>query len=89
MSRYGNGLEGGTFSLLAVTKKDTNPKQSDTFPPPQNATSPVLAYFYPLDYPQKVQEWCSKRCKLWGDDDTVKHIAGIQIGTNQPFLLLV
>lgn len=69
MSRYGNGLEGGTFSLLAVTKKDTNPKQSDTFPPPQNATSPVLSYFHPLDYPQKVQEWCSKRCKLWGDDD--------------------
>ncbi|KAJ5887395.1 hypothetical protein N7495_007436 [Penicillium taxi] len=60
MSTYGNGLEEGTFNLLAVTKNGSNPKQSDTFSPPYNTTLPVLAYFHPLEYPQKVQDWCSK-----------------------------
>ncbi|PLN86264.1 hypothetical protein BDW42DRAFT_158864 [Aspergillus taichungensis] len=70
MSTYGNGLEGGTFNLLAVTKNDSNPKQSDTFRPPHNATLPVLAYFHPLDYPQKVQDWCSGKCESWIPHDT-------------------
>ncbi|KAJ5354961.1 uncharacterized protein N7496_012173 [Penicillium cataractarum] len=70
MSTYGSGLEGGTFNLLAVTKNGSNPKQSDTFPPPHNATLPVLAYFHPLDYPQTVQDWCSNKCGHWSHNDT-------------------
>ncbi|CAG8075633.1 unnamed protein product [Penicillium nalgiovense] len=70
MSTYGNGLEGGNFNLLAVTKNGSNSKQSDTFPPPHNATLPVLAYFHPLDYPQKVHDWCSSKCESWSDNDT-------------------
>lgn len=70
MSTYGSGLEGGTFNLIAVTKNKTDYKQSSTFPPPENTTLPVLAYFHPLDYPQKVQDWCKRRCSTWGDKNS-------------------
>lgn len=70
ISTYGSGLEGGTFNLLAVTKNGSNYNQSDTFPPPQNTTLPVLAYFHPLDYPQQIQDWCSNKCGNWAYNNT-------------------
>lgn len=76
MSTYGNGLEGGTFNLLAVTKNGSNPKQSHTFRPPHKATLPVLAYFHPLDYPQKVHDWCSGKCDSWIPNDTSQKYCG-------------
>ncbi|CAG7939027.1 unnamed protein product [Penicillium salamii] len=69
MSTYGNGLEGGTFNLLAVTKDGSKHNQSGTFPPPYGATESVLAYFHPLDYPSKVQDWCSHKCESWSKDN--------------------
>ncbi|CAG8066105.1 unnamed protein product [Penicillium olsonii] len=72
MSAYGGGLEGGAFNLLAVTKDDSTHNQSDTFAPPQNATASVLAYFHPLDYPKKIQKWCSNKCEWWSNDNESK-----------------
>lgn len=72
MSKYGNGLEGATFNLLVVTKNNSIAKQSDSFPPPENTTLPVLSYFHLLDYPQKMQDWCFNQCERWGDGNNAE-----------------
>lgn len=69
ISTYQAGLEGKTFNVVAVTKEGNAFNQSETFPPPTNATLPVLAYFHPLDYPGQIHEWCSGLCDDWGEDN--------------------
>lgn len=65
INHYDSRMEKAAYNLIAVTR-DKVSQQSETFTP-QAASLPIVAYFEPYTYLQKVHSWCQGKCSSWSD----------------------